>query len=530
MVGAGCIVSCLLMVLLPGGEAYTASEDEVRFDIREYRVMGNTLLDYETIMTRMVYYTGLDMSASDVEKARQYLEGLYHSEGYPTVMVNIPPQNIEQGVVTLEVIESRIGMVRVTGNRYYTREKILSKLPSFRRGEIMYIPKIQAEINKSNRSPDLKITPMLMPGRDFGTTDVELKVVDHFPLHGSIELNNRATWDTTRLRLNGIIRYDNLWQKEHGLTFQYQTSPKDSSEVKVYALSYVLPAPWDDDHIIAAYGVLSDSDTAFGEGFETVGEGKILGLQYVIPLPFYKSYAQNLSLGVDYKDFKEKLGFSDSDSGESDTQETPVTYLPLSLRYQGTLYGDTGRTGFDAGVSVAFRGLVTDRDEFETKRYKARGNYMILRLGADRDQQLPLGFSMRLMAEGQIADQPLIANEQYSAGGMKSVRGYRENEEAGDDALFATLELKAPDCARLMGAPEGYGFIPFLFVDGARLKIQDALPGEDAKKGLYGAGLGFRGSLSRFFEYDCSCGWALRDTGRTDRGDSLFNFAVKAQF
>jgi hemolysin activation/secretion protein len=522
------IISFIMVCLILEGVSQ-CSEEEVTFTIQSYQVFGNTLLNYDKIMAQLNFYAGQNKTASDVEKARQYLEGLYHDEGYPTVLVNIPPQNIEEGIVKLEVIESTIGEVRVTGNRYYTKEKILGMLPAFRMGEVLYVPDVQGQINKANRNQDLKVTPLLMPGRELGTTDVELKVADHFPLHGSIELNNRSAHDTTDLRLNGIVHYDNLWQSGHSLSLQYQTSPQDNSEVKAKALSYVLPAPWNDDDILAGYAVWSDSGTSFGEGFETIGKGKIFGIQYVDMLPFYKMYSHSVTLGIDYKSFKEDLGYN-SDQGTRQNLKTPITYLPLSLKYQSTLYGDAGTTGFSAGVNMAFRGLVTDPKEFEDKRFKARGNYIFMTFSIDREQKLPADFSLYTRIDGQLADQPLISNEQYIAGGMKSVRGYKESEEAGDDGLHWTTELRSPDLATPLKFPKAISIIPFIFYEGAELKELDPLPTEDKDKDIQGAGVGVRGHFTEYFDYEGNWGWALAKTDKTNKGSSLFNFALKAQF
>lgn len=500
--------------------------DEVTFEIMEYTVKGNTLLEYRLFQEALRPYTGTECTAKDVEKARKRLENLYHNEGYPTVLVNIPPQNVENGIVFLEVIESTIGEVRVTGNRYYTREKVLAGLTSFRCGEVLYIPKVQQELNRINRTPDLKVTPLLMPGSRLGTTDVELKVEDHFPLHGSLEYNNRHTHDTTDTRLNAIIRYDNLWQKEHSLTLQYQTSPEDTDEVQVYAVSYILPSLWNEEHIIAIYAVDSDSETAFGEGFEVIGTGSIFGLQYVISLPYYKLYSHSVSIGLEYKDFDDSMGYQ----GGENALETPLTYMPISVGYRASLSDSWGKTSLNTGIRMALRGIVTDRDEFEAKRYKAKGNYAVLTMGIERDQMLPFDCGLSVKLDGQISDQPLVSNEQYAAGGMASVRGYMENEEVGDDAVHAVMELRAPDVARLFNIQNHHSAIPYVFYDAAALRTLEPLPDQDDKASIHGAGFGMRGRITRYLDFEADWAWALKDTDRTEKYDSQVYFKIKGQF
>jgi hemolysin activation/secretion protein len=516
------VVSALPVAALGEGQA----EGLVTFTINQFDIIGNTKLSPEEIENTLAPFLGEDKAAQDVEDARTILERYYHKQGYPTALVNIPEQTVESGTVQLQVIESNIRRVRITGNKYFTMESILKKMPSFRTGEILYLPKIQEELAQVNSHPDLKVAPVLMPGKELGTIDVELKVKDKLPLHGSLELNNRSTHNTTDLRLNALVRYDNLWQKEHSISLQYQTSPEDTEEVRALAVSYVMPAFWNPDHILALYGVASDSEVAFGEGFQTVGKGYIAGLRNVIPLPSRETYTHSMSLGVDYKDFDDTLSFVDDD----DSTETPLTYMPLSLNYNSVLSHLGGATRFLVGFNVVLRGLVTDREEFEDKRYKSRGNYIYTTLGIERYQNLPWDFQLLVKGDGQISDQPLPSNEQYVAGGLNSVRGYMETEEAGDNAIHGTIELAYPPLAKRLGLPEWISISPHLFYDIASLRLIDPLPGQEQPGTFSGTGAGMRGTLSRSLEYEVSWGRALDDTSQSESGDQQFYFVVKGQF
>ncbi len=496
------------------------------FTVSRFDVIGNTKLEDEEIERVLEPYMGLNKTAQDVEKARTALEKYYHQQGYPTALVNIPEQTVEDESVQLKVIESKIRRVRITGNRYFTMEAILKKLPSFRPGEILYLPKVQKELAQVNCHPDLKVAPLLSPGKILGTIDVELKVKDKLPLHGSLELNNRSTHTTSDLRLSGLIHYDNLWQKEHSVSLQYQISPQDTKEVEALALSYVLSAPWNSDHILAIYGVWSDSNIAFGEGFQTVGKGYIVGLRNVIPLPMMENYAHSLSLGVDYKDFKDTLGFQ---SGEEDIR-TPITYLPVSLGYNSTCNHHGGVTRFGLGLNAVFRNLVTEKKEFEDKRFKSRGNYSYATLTVERNQSLPGGFGFFAKGGLQVTDQPLPANEQYLAGGMKSVRGYKEAEMAGDNAIYGTAELFYPNAAGLLRLPGWIEIAPYLFYDIASLKLKDPLPGQYEPETLIGIGAGLRGTITRHLEYEMSWGAAQRGTDQTRTGNQELYFVLKSVF
>ncbi len=521
-----CLCFLLSVIISPFTAGAETPAEEITFDIKGFAIKGNTLFSRDDILPVLKPFSGQSKTARDVEQARDALERFYHQEGYPAVLVNIPEQTVESGIVRFEVVESEIRRIRITGNRYFTMETILEDLPSLSPGNVLYIPDLQRELAVANRNPDLKISPMLIPGKTMDTIDVELQVEDQLPLHGNLELNNRGTHSTTNLRLNGTISYDNLWQAGHSISLQYQTAPKDTDEVQTVAVSYVLPTPWNPKNLLALYGILSDSETAFGSGFNVVGEGTIIGGRYVIPLPAKGRYAHNVTLGLDYKDFDEELGF---ETGE-DAVYTPITYLPFSISYSSSLPDKTGTTQFSFGVNMAFRGLVTDQREFEVKRFQATGNYLYATAGVERTQTLPWDFSLFGKIDGQLANQPLISNEQYTAGGMKSVRGYKETEEVGDDAFHATLEVRGPDVAASFVEEGAVSFVPYLHYDMAALRTQDPLPGEESSTTIQGAGFGVRGGAFDRLEYEVIWSQALESTSRTDSGDVRFHFQVRYVF
>jgi hemolysin activation/secretion protein len=299
----------------------------------------------------------------------------------------------------------------------------------------------------------------------------------------------------------------------------------DPTEVNVLSASYVLPAPWERDHMLALFALWSDSNTtATGAGFQVVGKGTIFGSRYVMPLPAYEQYQHNLTVGVDYKDFKESTGFG------VEAIQTPVRYVPMSFGYGASLPDEWGSTLFSAGMNVTFRGLVTDRGEFENKRFRARGNYLYATGGLERTQKLPWGLGLFLKLDGQIADQPLIANEQYSAGGMANVRGYKESEILADDAWHGIVELSGPDLAEMAGMGKWLKARPLCFYDRAELWVKDPLPGQDTAYRIHGAGLGVRGTVKEWFEYEVDWAVALSSTDATDSGTSRVHFRVKFGF
>ncbi|KAF0188075.1 MAG: polypeptide-transport-associated domain-containing [Desulfobulbaceae bacterium] len=529
----------------PARETGTGEADAAFFTIGGFKVNGNTLLPAKPILLDeempilipnladiLEEFEGEGKSIKDVEAARSKLEKIYHDLGYPTVLVNVPDQTLENGVVALEVIEGKVRRIRVTGNRYFTMADIIKDLPTLKPGVIIYLPRLQEELMVVNTHPDMKVEPVLMPGKDFGTVDVELKVEDKMPLHGSMELNNRGSNDTTDLRLNGMLRYDNLWQKGHSASGQFQTSPEDTNEVQVLSASYVMPTPWQDEHRMAFFSIWSDSQTAFGEGFQTIGSGFIAGVRYVIPLTPYAMYTHNFTAGLDYKDFDETVGFT----GDEDLT-TPMQYWPVSFSYSGSLPDEGGVTVFSAALNMSLRELGTDPEQFAIKRYQSRGGYLYGTFGVERRQKLPWQTALYCKVDGQVANEPLISNEQYVAGGMESVRGFKEASEAGDNAVHFLSEFSAPDLLKVGEGKAFYNLEPFIFYDFASLMLKSPLEGQDASFNLSGTGIGIRGMIAEHYSFEADFAVALTSSSAVtsgeptvSAGDQEIYFKVKYTF
>jgi len=231
----------LFAVLLAVASAGVAAEPAApQFDIWEYTVEGNTVLSVEAIEKAVYPFLGEGKTLEDVERARTGLDKAYRDSGYPTVSVLIPEQSVASGVVRLEVVEGRVERLRITGARYHAQERIIEKVAAVDEGQVPYFPEVEKQMADVNLSSDQRVVPVLRPGHLPGTTEVELKVEDHLPLHAGIELSNRyapsRAPNPSTLRTTASLRYDNLWQRDHSLSFSYQTAPEK-------AKSWLRPTP-----------------------------------------------------------------------------------------------------------------------------------------------------------------------------------------------------------------------------------------------------------------------------------------------
>ncbi|MHB1188785.1 MAG: ShlB/FhaC/HecB family hemolysin secretion/activation protein [Thiobacillus sp.] len=525
-------MSCVPLLLAVFFLTPAHAAEEGRFDLFEIRVEGNTVLPAVSVEKAVYPHLGENKRIEDVEAARTALEKAYHDGGYLTVFVDIPEQQVQAGVVRLRVTEGRVERLRVTGSRYFSQGRIREKTPDLAEGSVPYFPDVQKQLAAVNRGGDRRVTPVLRPGRSPGKVEVDLKVDDQFPLHGTVELNDRYSANTTRTRLNANLRYDNLWQREHSLSLGLQTAPQAPEESAVFSLTYVWPT--DRGNYLAAYGVVSRSDVAALGDVNVIGQGNIAGLRYIVPLRARDGYFHSLTLGVDYKDFDETLSLTDTGSGTPLTTNTPISYLPFSLGYEATVQGAQHTTQLSAFMNFSVRGLADETvecvpgvflNEFACKRFLGKADYATLRLDAKHTQRFASGWSLYGRVGGQMASGPLISNEQFVAGGVDTVRGYTESAASGDFGLTGGVELRTPSLAKR--ASERLDDLTlYTFAEGARLGIYEPLSGQTDRFDLFAAGLGMRFKGWGGVSGSLDLAWPFEDAGQVEAGDGRVHFRL----
>src|SRR6202012_4057428 len=116
--------------------------------------------------------------------------------------------------------------------------------------------------------------------------------------------------------------------------------------------------------------------------------------------------------------------------------------------------------------------------------------------------QIPIhtNWTTVVRADGQWASEPLISNEQFGAGGVNSVRGYREGEVFGDTGWHVSLEEQTPSVVGGMA----YGNTPLtprglIYTDYGETYLLDPL-GRSPHTELYSVGFGGMASIGSHWQ------------------------------
>lgn len=493
-----------------------------RIDIFEYRVEGARILAPTAVEAAVYPFLGPGRTADDVEQARAALEKAYADGGYQTVAVDIPPQAVVDGVVVLKVSEGTVGRLRVRGSRYFSLNQIRAEAPALAEGVVPDFNAVTRDIIGLNQQPDRRVTPTLRAGVAPGTVDVDLNVEDQFPLHGSLELNNRHSDGTTPLRLSAALHYDNLWQLGHSLSLSYQVAPDRSDDGEIYSASYLARFPRRPWLSLLVFGVKNDSDVATLGGTNVVGRGETLGFRGLFTLPGgTEGFFHQLSAGLDYKHFDEIVGGGPGSSA-------PITYYPVTLDYTANWNGADGETEAGLGLTFNLRGLGSDRAAFDNKRLKSGGDFITLTAALSRSQEVANLVQLFGRVRGQLASSPLVSSEEFSAGGADTVRGYLESEVLGDNGVLGTVELRSPPAPAAAG-PIGDWQV-YAFADGGALFVLDPLPDQKDRFTLASAGIGGRIRLFDYLNGAVDLGLPLVSQTATRARDPRLHFRLWGAF
>jgi hemolysin activation/secretion protein len=500
-----------------------------RFDLWELDVVGNSVLDQALVQDTLAPFLGRDKTLEDVDKARATLESLYNTKGFKTVSVAIPKQKVKDGIVLLQVTEGRVRLLTVVGSKYHSIDRIKKSMSAVAEGTVPNWEQMRKNLIALDQQADLTVTPSLKAGTAPATVDMDLVADDKLPLHGMVELNNRYNQGTVHNRLIGNLSYNNLWQAGHSLSLTYETAPQRPENAHIVFGNY-LATFGDSPFSLLLSGLHTTSNVTTLGSITVLGAGRSYGAQGIWKLPDGDNVYSSVSAGITYKDFKADVQFGGNDS------VTPITYYPISLGYSRYARTDTSNTQFDASMNFTTSRQGSDSATIDANRFGARNQMFYVRSSLAWTQDLPAQFQTYLHVTGQITDQPLISNEQLSAGGMDTVRGYLEAETLGDQGIESSFEFRGPS---LPGIVKNARFDrnvqdlrPFVFVDQAYLAMHGPFPNGNETTGshLLSTGAGLNLNLFDFAHGALDWGHALVAGPNTRAGMNRVTFRVWATF
>ena len=486
------------------------ADDVVRFTITRFEVGGNTLLAQDEVERAVAPFTGPARDFGDVQRALEALESLYHARGYNVVTVRLPEQELNGGVVRLDVAQTKVGKVTVSGNRVFDTANIRRSLPALREGETPNLKQVSANLKLANENPAKRVKLSLEGGQLEDTVDARIEVVDERPWTVMANFDNTGTGETGKTHAGVVLQHANLWGRDHVASLQYTTTVEEPSQVGVWGIGYHLPF-YAQGGALDLYASYSDVDsgvvTAGLFDLAVSGRGAVYGARYSQVLPKRDIGGRELEgrvvYGFETKAYKNSVVFFNQDFGND------VTVRPISIGYIGRVGLDSGEANFSAtllrNIPGGSRG---GKEDFEAARAGAKPGYTALRLAGAWTRALGTSdWQARVLANGQYSGDALVSGEQFGAGGSTSVRGFDERALSTDIGAGLNLELTTPNlCSRA-----GWQCRLLGFIDAAWGKRNDALPGELRSTTIAGSGVGLRFAAGRYASVQVDYGAVVKE-------------------
>lgn len=518
------------------------------FNIRQFLIEGNTLLPAEQLASLVTPYAGERKVYGDIQRALEAVESAYRAEGYNTVQVYVPEQELSQGDVKLQVTEGVIGKVSVTGNKYFSAANVRDGLPALKEGVAPNARRLSKNIQLSNDNAAKQVEVTLgVSEEEEGKINARVAVTEEDPLKYSLTLDNTGSSATGKHRTGFAYQYANLFDMDHTLTMAYTTSPDAPKGVTVNILSvaYRMPLYNLGDSLDMIYGKSSvNTPSVQATGFGLTGKGDVLALRFNHYFARRGEYSAKLAFGFDYKYFNTRCSINGVPQSfdppvPAIASCTPHTSRPISVTYSGQKQGAASMLDYNVGLSynLPIGNSYLYNGEFDHYSFIAgrpvEDHFTILRYGINYLTVIFTDWQVKAALTGQFTDKGLIAGEQFGLAGSNAVRGFTERAIAADAGEMINIEAYSPELAKDLGIPGSLrGVLFFDISHGRNIGVVNPTPTTAISLGAAAAGVGLRYSLQKNLSIRADVAQVTKagPIGTEGRGDWRGHFNILFSF
>jgi len=480
--------------------------------------------DRRFLATLQAQYLNKKLDLDIVRKISSETLHFYFKHERPLVFVQPVSIDYEKGILRIEVVEATLGQKVSTGSKWFSARLLLRSLRA-KVGHYINRVGLLNDVAILNQNPFMQSQAVLKRGDLPGTTTIDLRTEDKFPMRGYVGVDNTGTVQTRLWRWNGGINWGNAFFQGAQLSYQYSAPFENLKTQPVQSGSFSIPLPW--KHIFSIYGSYSSTDVTINSGSSSiadVGTQSQVSPRYIIPIgKMYGKLLQNITLGFDW--VSSNLSYQ---QGGNQVPANQTDVIQAMAGYQMSLKDKYGQTSLSTDNYWSPGGInsknTTSAFQYVDSRTQANYYYSVLTL--QRENVLPADCSLLALFSGQLASTSLINNEQLSIGGYGSVRGYPQQILYGDQGFFFNLELHSPSYSifgltkslsdsELGGLPKivrklGKDQLMFLaFWDFGLVNSIHPLPGNPASYDITALGIGVRYGLGSNYSLRCDLGFPL---------------------
>ncbi len=403
--------------------------------VDRFVITGNRAFESAELLALVEGQQGQSLTLAELREQAAKITTYYREQGYFLARAYLPQQDVSEGVITIDVLEGRLGKVDLSNSSHTADFVVKRPFRSLEADAMLTADTLETPLLRLSDLPGLAVNTTLVPGEEVGTSDLKVDVTQGPWVNGTVELDNYGNESIGEYRLGGSLQVNSPL----GLGDRFDIRALGSDEEQVFfRAQYQMPVgPWA-TNIGAAY---SDMDYELGGNFEDLdatGNAQITTVFADQSLIRTRELNLNVQLQYDSKELQDEI-----DAFGSDSQKE-------SELYTLTLNGDWRDQFLGGGVTQwalaytwgeltinSYLDQVIDSVTAQTAGDFERWTPSIMRL-----QNLGGNWSLHGQIHGQFADKNLDSSEKISLGGAYGVRAYAQGEATGDEGYIANLELR----------------------------------------------------------------------------------------
>ncbi|MGB3769223.1 MAG: ShlB/FhaC/HecB family hemolysin secretion/activation protein [Phormidesmis sp.] len=417
----------------------TSGSDET-FVVNGIELAGSSVFTTEDFADLFAEYTGRPITFNELLQLRSAVTDRYVEAGFLTSGAFIPPQTLEDGLVTVQVIEGEIEEIEIVGTRRlkpgYIRSRlgIAAKPPINADRLLEALQRLQIDPLIETVSADLQAG--VRPGTSI--LRVEVTEADSFGLTVGLD-NGRSPNIGSNRRQISLSEGNLLGIGDRAFASYANTDGSNSLD-----LGYSVPVgPYNTRLNID--GGISESrviDDTF-DVLEISSDAHYYEVGVTHPLIETPTEELTLGLALAHRESQTRLGIDNIgpfplSPGADENGETKVTALRFSQAWTKRSQQQVlaARSQFNLGLDL-LDATNNEGDVPDSQFFSWRGQGQWVRLLSENS----LFF---LRGDLQLAANSLLSSEQFGLGGGQSVRGYRQDALLRDNGASLSAEARFP--------------------------------------------------------------------------------------
>lgn len=173
----------------------------IRVQVETFAIEGNQVFSTERLQALLADLQGQELDLAGLRGAAQRITDYYQKQGYVLARAFLPPQDIENGLVQIAVVEGRYGRIEVQNRSRALDQVVRAPLSSLNSGEAVYDADLERSLLLLSDLPGVQARGTLRPGQEYGTTDLVVDTESGPLLNGTLEADNFGGYYTGEYRL-----------------------------------------------------------------------------------------------------------------------------------------------------------------------------------------------------------------------------------------------------------------------------------------------------------------------------------------